>query len=211
MDKFRWIIGILLISVMLWGCGESVTVKEKETAGTGAELEVLKDGSIIETMTENFEKEYYDETNLRDMLLAEVAEFNESVKEGSVTVDKFENTDGKLTVSVKYPSADIYSAYNTDPYNNKKLFCGTVAQAQDAGYSFDISMTDAKGEKTIGKEDILGMGNSMVLISESPMLVKVSGKILYVGDNVEALGKGKANLKADENGETLGRYYVIYK
>ncbi len=211
MDKFRWITGMLLISAALWGCGESGTVKETEAGGTGAELEVLKDGSIIETMTETFEKEYYDETNLRDILLAEVTEFNESFPEGDVTVDQFENVDGKLTVSVKYPSADVYSAYNTDPYNNKKLFCGTIAQAQDAGYSFDISMTDAKGEKNIGKDDILGMGSSMVLISESPMLVKVSGKILYVGENVEALGKGKADLKADENGEALGRYYIIYK
>ena len=211
MRKLKWITGILLISAALWGCGESKTGNEGGTVAAGAELEVLKDGSIVETLTEEFQKEYYDETNLRDMLLASVEDFNESLPEGNITVDKFENTDGKLTVGLKYPSADVYTAYNTDPYNNKTLFCGTIAQAHDAGYSFDISMTDAKGEKTIGKEDILGMGSSMVVISESPVRVKFSGKILYVGENVEALGKSLANMKADENGETMGRYYVIYK
>jgi hypothetical protein len=211
MGKFRWIAGILLISAVLCGCGETEEGKSKTAEAAGAEVEILKDGSILETMTETFDKSYYDETNLRDMLLAEVADFNEGLEEGNVTVDKFENTDGKLTVSVKYPSADVYSAYNTDPYNNKALFSGTIAQAHEAGHSFDISMTDVNGEKTIGKDDILGMGSSMVLISESPMRVKVAGKILYVGENVEALGKGRAEMKAGENGESLGKYYIIYK
>ena len=43
------------------------------------------------------------------------------------------------------------------------------------------------------------------------MRVKVAGKILYVGENVEALGKGRAEMKAGENGESLGKYYIIYK
>ena len=110
MGKFRWIAGILLISTVLCGCGGTEEGKSKTAEVAGAEVEILKDGSILETMTETFDKSYYDETNLRDMLLAEVADFNEGLEEGNVTVDKFENTDGKLTVSVKYPSADVYSA-----------------------------------------------------------------------------------------------------
>ena len=115
--------------------------------------------------------------------------FNEGQEGEGIVVDKFESADGRLMVRVKYPSADVYTAYNTDSYNHKTLFCGTVAEAQEKGYDFDISMTDAKGEKSIGKEDILGMGSSKILIAEFPSRVKVTGKILYVGENVAGSGK----------------------
>lgn len=211
MRKVRWILVMLLISTALWGCGEKETEDAQVGAAAGTEIEVLKDGSIVETITEEFAKDYYDETNLRDILIAEVDDFNRGAEDGSITVDKFESEDGKLTVSIKYPSADIYTAYNTDPYNNKKLFCGTVAEAGDAGYSFDISLTDVKGEETIGKEDILGMGSSKILIAESPSRVKVTGRILYVGENISVSGKNQAIMQSGEDGEALGRYYVIYK
>lgn len=216
MHKSKWIVSVLLISIILWGCGEknqtgNQTESAEPSAIAGTEIEILKDGSIVETITEEFTKAYYDETNLKDMLLAEVEDFNQGLDGGNITVDKFENTGGKLTVSMKYPSADIYTAYNTDPYNNKALFCGTIAEAHDAGYNFDISLTDAKSGSTIGKDDILGMGSSKILIAEAPSRVKVTGKILYVGENVAVSGKNQANMQPDENGESLGKYYVIYK
>lgn len=213
----RWmksILCILLISAFLCGCGEGGTEAQEPSAvnaASGTEIEVMKDGSIVETINEEFGEEYYDEMNLRDILLAEVESFNDGQEGESVIVDRFENTDGRLTVRVKYPSADVYTAYNTDAYNHKTLFCGTIAEALDKGYNFDISLTDAKGEKTIGKEDILGMGSSQILIAEFPSRVKVTGRILYVGENVAVSGKSQADMQSDENGESLGRYYVIYK
>lgn len=211
MHKAKSILTLLFLSVLLCACGEKNTEESEPAAITGTEIEILKDGSIVETITEEFTKEYYDETNLRDILLAEIEDFNKSMENGNITVDKFENTDGKLTVSMKYPSSDIYTAYNTDPYNNKSLFCGTVAEAHDEGYTFDISLTDTKGENAIGKDDILGMGSSKILIADAPSRVKVTGKILYIGENISVSGKNRANMRSDENGESLGRYYVIYK
>lgn len=213
----RWVRSIacvFLISAVLCGCGEG-GIKAQEPsdldAAAGTEIEVMKDGSIVETMNEEFGEEYYDETNLRDILLADVESFNEGQEGEGIVVDKFESADGRLMVRVKYPSADAYTAYNTDSYNHKTLFCGTVAEAQEKGYDFDISMTDAKGEKSIGKEDILGMGSSKILIAEFPSRVKVTGKILYVGENVAVSGKNRADMQSDENGEALGRYYIIYQ
>ena len=213
----RWVKSVtcvFLISLILCGCGEG-GIKAQEPsdldAAAGTEIEVMKDSSIVETMNEEFGEEYYDETNLRDILLADVESFNEGQEGEGIVVDKFESADGRLMVRVKYPSADVYTAYNTDYYNHKTLFCGTVAEAQEKGYDFDISMTDAKGEKSIGKEDILGMGSSKILIAEFPSRIKVTGKILYVGENVAVSGKNRADMQSDENGEALGRYYIIYQ
>lgn len=216
--RIRMTTAILLAGLFLCGCGESGTknsaVTEKETVSASASafvIEVLKDGSITETITEDFSREYYDEENLKNMILAEVADFNNSSQEGEISVDKFENKNGKLTVKMKYPSAEIYTAYNTNPYNDGSLFLGTVAEAYDAGYSLDVSLKDIKGGQTIGKEELLGMGSGKILISKEPMYVKVPGKILYIGENVIADGKNQADMQADENGNTLGEYYVVFK
>lgn len=205
---------ILLAGLLLWGCGEQTAKNDADIAvenTSSCAIEVMKDGSIMETITEEFSQEYYDGESLKTMILSEVADFNRSHQNDTISVDKFENKNGRVTVKLRYPSADIYTKYNVDDYNAKTLFIGTVAEAYDAGYSLDISMTDAKGEQTIGKEELLGMGSEKMIISEAPLQIKVPGKILYVGEKVEADGKDEAHMLADENGEAAGKYYVIYK
>lgn len=174
------------------------------------EVEVLKDGSIAETITEDFSKDYYEEESLKELLLAEVADFNRNSGAGAIAVDKFENKKGILTIRMKYPSAEVYMDYHTDAYNDGTFFCGTVAQAHDAGYLLDGTLTDVKGEKTVGKEELLSMGESRIFISHMPMRVKLPGKILYVSEHITAAGKNQAELEADENGEALDSYYIIF-
>lgn len=210
-------VGIVLTGLFLFGCGDKEAEKATEETGTIVEtasactIEVMKDGSIMELITEDFSQEYYSEENLKNMVLSEVADFNKNHEKDTISVEKVESKNGKVTVKIRYPSADIYTEYNTDDYNEKGLFNGTVAEAYDAGYLLDISMTDIKGETTIGKEELLGMGSEKILISEAPLQIKVPGKILYVGERVEADSKDEAHMITDENGKTNGKYYVIYK
>ena len=161
---------VLLAGLILWGCGDSQSgdgdMEVEAAEDLSAQVEVRKDGSITETLVEDFAEEYYDEESLRNMLLAEVAEFNKSHGDAAVSVDKLEREDGAVTVQLTYPSAEIYSQYNTDDYNEKKLYCGTVKDAYDAGYPLDVSMQDTKGENTIGKQELLEMGEQYILITD---------------------------------------------
>ncbi len=214
MHKMKSAAGILLAGLLLWGCGEKdadlgdeMTVEAAEAVTS--ELEVQKDGSIVETLVEDFGKDYYTEDTLKNMILAEVAEFNGSHGEAQVSVGKLEQKNGEVTLQMVYPSAEIYSAYNTDEYNNKSLFCGTVAEADRAGFSLDVTLQDTKGEKTVGKEELLEMGEQYILISENPMLVKVAGKIQYVSSNVTVSGRSEARLSGEDGAGD--KYYIVYK
>lgn len=204
---------ILLAGLFLWGCGDNQSgdgdMEVEAAENLSAQVEVLKDGSITETLVEDFAEAYYDEESLRNMILAEVAEFNKSHGDAPVSVDRLEREDGAVTAQITYPSAEIYSQYNTDDYNEKKLFCGTVKDAYDAGYPLDVSMQDTKGENTIGKQELLEMGEQYILISDSPMRVKVPGKIQYASGNVSVDGKGWALCSGD--GENTGMYYIVYQ
>lgn len=207
--------GILVTALLLGGCGKNEASNSAETVQAGktssAVIELQKDGSVVETITEDFAKDYYNEENLKNMLLSEVADYNNGSESGNLSVERFENKDGKLMVQLKYPSADAYTDYNTNQYNDSTIFCGTVAEAYDAGYSFDISMTDSKGEETIGREELLGMGENRMLITKVPVRVKLPGKIMYAGENIIVESKNQAIMQTDENGEALGTYYIVFK
>lgn len=203
--------GIVLTALLFVGCGKGGVPNDVGTEGSpAAEIEIMKDGSIVETITEDFSKEYYDEESLKSMVLAEVAEFNKNSGDGVIAIDKFENKKGSLTIRMKYPSAEVYTAYNTDSYNDGTVFFGTVEQAYNSGYSLDVSLTSVKGEETIGKEELLSMGERGILIVNTPMQVKLPGRVLYVGEHVTAVGKNQVQMQADENGDAIGSYYVIF-
>lgn len=215
MRKTRTAAIILIAGLFLWGCGGNGTdnndmdMEVEAAEALTAELEVRKDGAIVETLVEDFSKKYYNEESLKNMILSEVADFNKAHGDTAISVDKLEQKNGEITLQMIYPSAKIYSEYNTNEYNQKSLFCGTLAEAYDAGHSLDISMQDTKGENTIGKEELLEMGEQNILISETPMRVKVPGRIQYVSSNVAVDGKSEARMLGNE--ETVEKYYIVYK
>ncbi len=212
MRKIGAVAGVLFTGLSLWGCGGSdIDNKAQAAASSNTVMEVLKDGGIVETITEDFTADYYNEDDLRGMILSEVAEYNRD-SEQDISVDKFENKNGIVTVTMKYPSAEAYTDYNSNQFDSRQLFVGTVKEAYDEGHSLDVILTSADNdEESIGKEELLGMGENHILISEVPFRVKTFGKILYFDDNVVSLGKNEAAMHTDENGESLGKYYIVFK
>lgn len=211
MYKLARVAGLLLAGLFLWGCGKSGADSNKEAEAISAtSIEVQKDGTIIETITEDFKESSYDDEGLKNMMLSEVAEFNNNGQD-DISVDKFEVKNDVIVVVIRYPSAKAYTEYNANPYDNKTLFFGTVSQAYDAGYSLDIALSSAKnGEESIGKEEILAMGDRHILISGEPVQVQTYGRILYTGENVSLTGKNKAAMYKGEEGRDSGEYYLIF-
>ncbi|NLL76402.1 MAG: hypothetical protein GX235_04035 [Clostridiales bacterium] len=212
MRKLGTVAGVVFAGLALWGCGEGdIDSKAEAAAASNTIIEVQKDGVIVETIAEDFTADYYNEDELRNMVLSEVAEFNKN-SEQDISVDKFENKDGIIKIVMKYPSAEAYTDYNSSEFDNKQLFCGTVKEAYDEGYSLDVTLQSAGNEEeSIGKDELLGMGEKHILISNVPFRVQTFGKILYLGDNVISLEKNKADMETDENGDSLGKYYIVFK
>lgn len=206
--------GMCCVWLLLAGCGgDSSGGGTKETASSSVELK--KDGSITEVIVEEFSKEYYKGEELKEYIISEVARFNGSTDEGEISVDGFEEKDGFIHVTLTYPSAEIYSAYNSEKLGAGEnaggvFFYGTVAEAYEKGLDLDVTLHSVKDGESIGREGLLGMGDSRIIISELPMTVKVFGKVMWVSDNVSVTGKNQAVMNADDNGEASGRYYIIF-
>ena len=193
----RIIAGMLIVItiLMLAGCGREAEV----TANT---VIVEKKGKVTGAIVEDFTQDYYNSDELKQMVEEEVTSYNESSGGEDVSLNRFEVKDGIAKVYLDYDSADTYTAFN-----GKTLFTGTVAETYDAGYDLDIKMTDANDSAvTIGKDDILGMGDNHIVITEEPVNVRTYGKILYISDGVSLVDYKEATVSED-----AGTAVIIFK
>lgn len=203
---------VFLLVVSLAGCGKDKKTEVYEGSNT---VEIKKDGSITNTITDGFDSELYEEERLEEFALKEAAEYNHENGEGAISIKKLEAEKEKVTLTMEYRTAEDFAEFNGYPF-----FCGTVSEAFDAGYDFaGVDLCEAgfepkKGttEETpsIQREQLLEMGSRKIIIADVPedenLTIKTSGKILYInGAKYE-----KKNLAAiDGSGETPA--YIVFK
>lgn len=177
--------GVVIFS--LCSCGQNDAAEE-----TSVKFE--KDGTVINTIIEDFDESLYNVDELKSMVLNEVASFNSSSGANSISVDKLEAKDGKVTVSMSYAGAAKY-----EEFNEKVLFYGTVSEAYAAGINLDITLNSTKKDGgQIEKEDILAMNDYGIIILEEPIAVMTPSKIVYASSNVEVLSGKKAKVISTE-------------
>lgn len=168
------------------------STKAGAQAVTGVKLG--KDGSVTATIAETFDREYYTEDGLRAMIQSELAAYDSTGEKVTLTEMKKQEEEAGIVVVMEYASSQDYAAFNEVTF-----FCGTVAEAQKAGYMKDAVLTAASDtEKTLQKEELSALAEKQVVIFSEPMQVQVPTKVLYLsagsrlvdGKCVEASGDG---------------------
>ncbi|MBP3459009.1 MAG: hypothetical protein J6K58_07355 [Lachnospiraceae bacterium] len=196
MKKKRLLLAVTCLTLLLGGCafGEDVDTTT---------IIVDKKGTVVESIVEDFDKDYYNADDLEGMITKEIQDYNSTAGGEKVKLDSFELTeDGKqVKVKIQYGSADDYKQMN-----ERELFCGTVSDAYNAGYEF-VSMTDQETGAAVSQGEVLELGNKKIVISEEALDIRVSGKITHVSEGITVKDHKTAVLPDD--GEKLS--YVIYE
>lgn len=195
----------LLMTGLFAGCGKSLEA-DRDT------VYVQKKGTVIGAAIADFDKDYYDEEELKSFVDEKVQEYQEEHGKDSVKIDKFSVEEGVAKLFIKYDSYENYQ-----DFNEVTLFSGTIPQALAAGYKFDTEFTEIKDGEAGGSVDnttIVDLDSKVVILSEK-VDVKVDGTIQYVSSEY-------ATIKADdtvsiqlpeevEDGEELSLVYVVYE
>lgn len=182
-------IGVLLITGMmtLSACGSFGNSTEE------TRILLNKDGSIKSYITESFEKDYYLQEELQQMILSEAASYNRSKGESRITVEKVEVAEQTATVEMTYAAAEDYSTFN-----DVLFFMGSPADAADAGYDLNVVLSSVKDtNETIAEADILAMEGVTLLITDVPEQVEFFGKAVYADDHAVLTENGKALMSAE--------------
>lgn len=192
--KWKTGVGILALAAILTACGDKELTVDTNT------LYIKTDGTMTEASFELFQEEYYDAAELEKYVKDEVYAYNyKNVKE-AINVDKVEVKDKVAAVYLTYQSVDDYIAFN-----EAELFAGTVKEAMDEGYDFEVEFKEYSKEEKAGILDVTENSQDRILILDAAVDVRVDGTICYVSSNVQKKDKKNVSL-------TQGKLsYIIYK
>ena len=182
------ILGLVLtmaIAFCLVGCGEELVVPQI-TDVTQNLMVIEEDGRVTSYVVADFDKDYYVEEELAQMILDELGSFNEEWQgfvpsdiEPAILSDTY-RFDGNIVVKYIFANGQIYGQYQLDKLN---CFTGTVAQALDKGYlekAKFISVKNGKeldltaNEKILERQIVIWQGDIPVFVLLRPEYISAN-------------------------------------
>ena len=190
---------------LMTGCGKSLEA-DRDT------VYVQKKGSVTSAAIADFDKDYYDEEELKKYVDERVADYQEQHGEDSVSIDKFSVEEGVAKLYINYKGYEEYQ-----DFNEVTLFSGTVPQALAEGFDFNTEFTEIKGGEaagTVSKDKITDTDAKVIILSEK-VDVKVDGMIQYVSSQYTTIkAKDTVSIQLPEDaadGEESTLVYVVYQ
>ena len=183
------ILGLVLaasIAFCLVGCAEEFTVPQI-TDVTQDLLVIDESGMVTSYVVADFDKDYYVEEELAEMILEELAPFNEALR-GFVPSDVMpavlsdtHRFDGNIVVKYIFANGYVYGQYQLD---KKDCFTGTVGQALEKGYLNQAKLLSVKNGKQLDVTTNEKILERQIVIWQGEIPVLVSGKPEYLSANV---------------------------
>jgi hypothetical protein len=195
MKKITGILFLCLI-ILLQGCGETETEKNPVVSS----IKIGEENTILHIMIEEFDTSMYQEQELKDLAEYEISNYEETYGSDSVNVESMTSLNGIMNFQMKFKTYEDFERYTGDV-----LFIGTLEDAYKNGYSLDVLLKEVKSQKTIGKNELMQMAESNVIVTSYRGDVITPGKVLYY--SVEATLKSGRTVTP--NSEELT--YIIYK
>lgn len=169
---------VCLMVLLLTGCGQ---VKAPEDLAVPA-IAVSAKGEVTVWLVEDFDKDYYNLSELSSMVAQEAADFNGSYQTANgdnamevVSVTETEDGSRKVVLVLQFGDIAAYSEYmGTD------LFYGTVTDAHTAGRDLDITLTSVKDGTMIDRIGIYERGTSHILIAQDKVRIYGPSKPQYL-------------------------------
>lgn len=183
-----------LAIALLTGCGAEFSA-DTDT------VYVQKKGTIKGANVADFDKDYYDETELSDFINDTVDTYVAKSGDGTVTIQEFAVEDGVAHVYLDYACAEDYAQFN-----GVEFYAGTVLDAKADGFDIPAAFTAVTDKETTWDAE----GNKIVIVGQQTQ-VQVDGTILFVSANASATGKNTADVTYDILDEEAQPAYIIYK
>ena len=192
----KMVLLLLAAALLLAGCGGNESTEDVTN------LEFRKNGQVVHTIVEDFSASYYSLDELQSQVQTQVDAYNESAGSARIKVNSAEVNDGVITMVMTFQGAEDYSSFY-----RQALYCGTVRDAFNAGYDLNIELVSAQEEgTTIGRQDILEMGDRHIIVVREPIAVRPYADILYASSSVEVSGSREATVT---DSEALS--YIIFR
>lgn len=204
---------VLMLTLVLTGCGSQVPdISQVETSS----IYLTKEGTVTAFLVEEFEKEFYSEAELEQMILQEAEDYNSQAQAGEGEILPVKLADirtrqeqaeegaaqtGMITVQMEYASAEDY-----EQFNGETLYLGTIAHAKASGYPIQTDLISISDGSILSKEQAQEMDEKHILVFKDNAPIQVPWKVLYASDGVK-IEKQTVTFEGTQSGYA----YVIMK
>jgi hypothetical protein len=195
---------LVLITCVFTACGAA---KVPDTIDTDT-IVVSKDGSVTSYLVRDFDKDYYDLSELTVMARQETADYNSSAGKDAVTARTIELIGDGSRVEAVYDYAS-YESYSD--YNEGNLFYDTVSNiSQDAqklsAFDQKPDFTGLVSAKNKAAADVGDIGDKHAVVTDEKAVIYCPYSVAYLSSNAVLLSDGSV-----DTSEADGTVVIVLK
>ncbi len=170
-------------------------------------ISISKEGRIGAYVVEEFDKEYYNITELTNMAVAEAGEYNTKNQMGDnipivvVNAEVIADRSDKAIIEYQFDSAETYTGYNEG-----SLFYGTVADAVQKQFNLDAVLYHVKDNTILSKDQLLAASDKYLIITDEKVVIYCPKRVTYVSEGVIYNQDGSVDATKAE-----GLVYILLK
>jgi hypothetical protein len=184
-------VGLVLLTFVLTACGAA---KVPDTIDTDT-IVVNKDGSVTSYLVRNFDKDYYDLSELTVMARQETSDYNSSAGTDAVTARTIELLSDGSRVEAVYDYTS-YEWYND--FNDGNILYGTAADISAnlkelSAFEEKPDFTALLSVKDKSKADVSDFGDKHAVVTDEKAVIYCPYNVAYLSENAVLLSDGSVD------------------
>lgn len=172
---------LLLMSLLIiTGCSNSAQSIDTEKVTVNTIL-AKGNGTLQVATVEDFDKPYYNLSELKEFVSKEVEAFNKKAGDNKVKVDAVEQHGNKVIMLITYSGMDQYTAFNkvTAAYFNSGI--------ENLQMTLPSTLKNASNDSVSSTQEIIKIAGHKVLVINEPYEIIVDGKVKFYSENAKLI------------------------
>ena len=189
---------LLFLMMVTAGCTQEDLNIVAEDVTTNTFL-AKADGLLQVATVEDFDKDYYELSELEAFIAKKINGFNDSADDKTVTIDSVSQRGDKAIMILSYPGMEAYANFN-EVY--AAYFTGGI---EDVDLDLPATLINTKNDSLASTQEILQNNKYKILVLYEPYKIIVDGSIKYYSENSEYVDDNKVQ------GAAEGITVVVFK
>jgi hypothetical protein len=189
---------MLMIIIGTAGCSRKEVIITVDDVSVNTLL-AKANGELNVAMVEEFDKSYYDISEMEEFAANKIKEYNQKAGGDHIALMQSANRDGKAILLLSYSGMDQYAAFNqvTAAYFN-----GGVSEIP---LELPATLKNVKKDSVADTQKVIQNEKYKVLVINEPYDIFVDGKVMFYSDNAVLVDDNKVQ------SATEGTTVVVFK